>query len=107
MTINAFQRARRPNARGPVPRQSGTPVWTQIAETLAREIRDRAFCETGCLPAEHALATRFKVKRHTLRKALAHLRQAGLIRVEQGRGSFIQSGLVDAQAVFDPGQRDG
>lgn len=42
------------------------------------------YCESvslgGHLPAEHALATRFEVSRTTIRNALEHLDQAGIIR---------------------------
>ena len=79
----------------PVQRQRGVTVWRQIAETLRAEIRDRAYAATGCLPSETVLAGRFKVNRHTLRQALAALRDEGLIRIEQGRGAFIQRDWVD------------
>jgi len=82
------------NERG-VQRRTGVTVWKQIADTLTQELRDRAYASTGCLPSEQALATRFKVNRHTLRQALAALEQAGLIRIEQGRGAFVEHDWVD------------
>jgi len=78
-----------------VQRQGGVTVWRQIADALRGEIRDRAYAGTGCLPSETALAARFKVNRHTLRQALAALRDEGLIRIEQGRGAFVQHDWVD------------
>jgi GntR family phosphonate transport system transcriptional regulator len=76
-------------------RRSGVAVWKQIAETLATEIRDRTFAATGKLPSENELATRFGVNRHTLRQAVAALQVDGLIRVEPGRGMFVQHELLD------------
>ncbi|MBI5256816.1 MAG: phosphonate metabolism transcriptional regulator PhnF [Burkholderiales bacterium] len=82
-------------ARAVLQRRSGITIWKQIADTLAQEIRDRHYLASGCLPSETALATRFKVNRHTLRQALADLQAQGLLRIEQGRGAFVQSDWVD------------
>jgi GntR family phosphonate transport system transcriptional regulator len=82
-------------SRQPVQRRTGITVWKQIADTLEREIRERQYLAAGVLPSETALAARFKVNRHTLRQALAMLQEAGLIRIEQGRGAFVQSEWVD------------
>lgn len=75
-------------------RPSGMVVWRQIADTLSTEIRDRAFTATGKLPSETELATRFGVNRHTLRQAVGALQTAGLVRVEPGRGMFVQHELL-------------
>ena len=76
-------------------RRSGVSVWKQIADTLSREIRDRAFTVTGKLPSENELSTRFGVNRHTLRQAVSSLQDQGLVRIEPGRGMFIQHELLD------------
>jgi GntR family phosphonate transport system transcriptional regulator len=76
-------------------RRSGVAVWKQIADTLGNEIRDRAFAVTGRLPSENELAIRFCVNRHTLRQAVAALQIDGLIRIEPGRGMFVQHELLD------------
>ncbi|HEX2940057.1 MAG TPA: phosphonate metabolism transcriptional regulator PhnF, partial [Rhodopila sp.] len=47
------------------------------------------------LPTEAALSTRFGVNRHTVRRALEELSRDGLIRVEQGRGSFVAEDVLD------------
>lgn len=76
-------------------RRSGVAVWRQIAEQLAREIRNRHFAGDGRLPSETELAARFQVNRHTLRQAVGALQDEGLLRIERGRGMFVQNELVN------------
>jgi len=76
-------------------RRSGVAVWKQIADTLGTEIRNRGFNTAGKLPSESELSTRFGVNRHTLRQAVAALQDEGLVRIEPGRGTFVQHELVD------------
>lgn len=76
-------------------RPSGAAVWRQIADTLSLEIRDRAFAATGRLPGETELATRFGVNRHTLRLAVGALQAEGLLRIEKGRGMFVQHKVIN------------
>ncbi|QBC42426.1 hypothetical protein C1H71_01845 [Iodobacter fluviatilis] len=49
------------------------------------------------LPNETDLATRFAVNRHTIRRALQAIEAQGLVRIEQGRGTFVQEELIDYQ----------
>lgn len=76
-------------------RRSGVSVWRQIADTLATEIRNRSFAASGKLPSETELAARFGVNRHTLRQAVGALQTEGLVRIEQGRGMFVQHELLN------------
>ncbi|MCU0938701.1 MAG: phosphonate metabolism transcriptional regulator PhnF [Burkholderiaceae bacterium] len=76
-------------------RAGGVTMWKQIEQQLALEIRDRRFVDSGRLPSENELAERFAVNRHTLRQALSALQQSGLVRIERGRGAFIQQDWVD------------
>jgi len=76
-------------------RRSGVAVWRQIADTLTTEIRDRLYAATGRLPGEVELSARFSVNRHTLRQAVAALQTEGLLRIEPGRGMFVQHELLD------------
>jgi GntR family phosphonate transport system transcriptional regulator len=74
--------------------QKGLTLWRQIAETLAEEVSAGSFAG-GRLPTEPALAARFGVNRHTVRRAVAVLAERGLLRIEQGRGTFVADHLVD------------
>ena len=74
---------------------TGVALWRQIAETLQREILGGARAPGGRLPTEALLAARFGVNRHTVRRALEELSHQGLIRVEQGRGSFVAEDVLD------------
>ena len=65
------------------------PLWLQIAETLTKEIANGQHPEGAQLPTEAALAERFDVNRHTVRRALAELADAGLVRTRRGAGSYV------------------
>jgi GntR family transcriptional regulator, phosphonate transport system regulatory protein len=76
-------------------RGTGVTAWRQIADALGNDIRNRVFAQTGRLPSEPQLAERFGVHRHTVRQAIAELQRQGLVRVEQGRGTFVQHRRLD------------
>ena len=70
------------------------PRWRQIADSLGRDLREAQFAD-GRLPTEEALARRFGVNRHTVRRAIAALAGQGLVRVEHGRGTFVGGHRAD------------
>lgn len=72
-----------------VARKSGVAVWRQIADEIRGEIKKGRFQRGEKLPPEVTLAARFGVNRHTVRSAIAALTQEGVLRAEQGRGTFI------------------
>ncbi|KQO62608.1 MULTISPECIES: phosphonate metabolism transcriptional regulator PhnF [unclassified Methylobacterium] len=75
-------------------RGGGLAAWRQIADALADEIRGGTLAAGAQLPAESALAARFGVNRHTVRRALGVLAEGGLVRTTQGRGSFVEQGPI-------------
>ena len=100
MTKGPKSKAGRPapstrGARAPLVREEGLARWRQIAEEITAELRDRRHAPGDRLATEQELAERFGVNRHTLRRAMASLQQEGLIRIEQGRGMFVEAGAVD------------
>ena len=76
-----------------VERGSGVALWRQIEETLAAEISRKIMRDR--LPNETTLAERFGVNRHTIRRAVQALEARGLVRIEQGRGTFVQEEFID------------
>ncbi|RZT42813.1 phosphonate metabolism transcriptional regulator PhnF [Cupriavidus agavae] len=78
-----------------VERGSGVAVWRQIGEALADDIRNKLYGPGEQLPPEPELATRFSVNRHTIRRAMGELELSGLVRIEQGRGTFVQEHAID------------
>ena len=79
----------------PAPRERGLALWRQIAQALESEIGDGSRAPGSQLPTEAQLAVRFAVNRHTVRRALEELARAGLVRIEQGRGSFVAEDVLD------------
>lgn len=78
-----------------IERGSGVAVWRQIENSLAEEIACGQLQAGEQLPTELQLAERFRVNRHTIRRAVATLVERGLLRVEQGRGTFVQDNAID------------
>ncbi|MCP5433294.1 MAG: phosphonate metabolism transcriptional regulator PhnF [Alphaproteobacteria bacterium] len=79
----------------PLTRSAGVALWRQIAQMLEAEIRQGVYPPGGQLPTEAQLAARFRVNRHTLRRAIASLQEGGHLRVEQGRGTFVQEETIE------------
>lgn len=78
-------------------RSTGIALWRQIQQVLEAEIANRTWEPGAQLPTEVQLAERFTVNRHTVRRALQGLEEKGLIRVEQGRGTFVHEHVIDYQ----------
>ncbi len=76
-------------------RGEGTALWRQIAERLRKEMRAGRHRPEERLPPESRLAAAFGVNRHTVRQAMRALEEEGLIRIEQGRGTFVQEAVLD------------
>ncbi|GLS36099.1 phosphonate metabolism transcriptional regulator PhnF [Mesorhizobium tianshanense] len=72
-------------------RRTGVSLWRQITDQILHSIAVGEFAENAALPPEVALAERYGVNRHTVRSAIAALVQDGVLRAEQGRGTFILS----------------
>lgn len=76
-------------------RGEGMALWRQIATRLEKDIVDGRHQPGERLPTEHQMAAEFGVNRHTVRRAVAALEGDGLVRIEQGRGTFVQESVVD------------
>lgn len=73
----------------------GAPLWRQIAHSVAAGIGPGGLQPGDRLPTEAQLAARHGVNRHTVRRAIETLARSGLVRVEQGRGSFVAEDRID------------
>lgn len=73
------------------------PIWTSIAATLTGEVAEGLYSPGDRLPTEAVLALRFGVNRHTIRRALAALAEAGLVHARRGSGVFIAARPTDYQ----------
>lgn len=67
----------------------GTPLYVQIADELRTNIQTGVYAIGDRLPTEMTLSQHFGVNRHTLRRAIEMLRHEGLLRADQGRGTFV------------------
>jgi GntR family phosphonate transport system transcriptional regulator len=79
----------------PLARGGGVALWRQIFGEIEREIASGRHRPGARLPTEQVLTARFAVNRHTIRRAMEELEAAGLVRVEQGRGSFVAEDVLD------------
>ncbi|MET7861586.1 GntR family transcriptional regulator, partial [Streptomyces sp. NPDC005318] len=74
----------------PSPSRGGGPAvvpkYQRIAAALRRDLEHAARIPGGRLPSERSLAARYQVNRQTIRAALQHLREDGLV-VTGRRGS--------------------
>ena len=70
------------------------PLWVQTAELLARQVKEGIFPAGRRLPTERELCGRLGISRVTLRKALQHLVEQGVLRSSHGRGWYV-SGRPD------------
>ena len=76
-------------------RSQRSPLWRQIALTLEQEIHRGRYEPGDKLPTEGKLSLWFGVNRHTVRRALFELRKRKLVKVEQGRGTFVNENILD------------
>jgi GntR family transcriptional regulator, phosphonate transport system regulatory protein len=76
-------------------RADGISLWRQIVHAIEHEVEAGLHAPGARLPTEAQLASRFAVNRHTVRRALEELSRRGLVRVEQGRGSFVAEDVLD------------
>ncbi len=63
-------------------------------EWLKAEIASGAFEKGSRLPPESEIAARFGVNRHTVRRAIAALTAEGILRADQGRGTFVAAAPI-------------
>jgi len=70
-------------------RKGRTAIWISIAAALTEDLRGGRYGPGDKLPSEAALAARFGVNRHTVRRALAAMAETGLVYSRRGAGVFV------------------
>lgn len=65
------------------------PKYVQLIEIIKADIQRRIIVPQQQLPNEDELAEQYSMSRGTVRKAIAELQRMGLVRKEQGRGTFV------------------
>jgi len=92
--------------RGPAPQSEndtlrrtdgdGTlPLYVQLAQTIGDKIASGAYPVGSLLPTEAELGLRFGVSRYTVRQAILHLRNQGLVSARKGVGTRVQSASAE------------
>lgn len=74
---------------------SPIPLHIQLKDVLIREIRAHKYDDK--IPSERELMARFSVSRSTVREAVNHLVQEGVLQKRHGKGTF----LTQAKTVHD------
>ena len=65
-------------------------LWEQVADDIRGDIQSGSLPPGARLPAEQELADLYGVARVTIRRAIAELREEGLITVMRGRGTYVE-----------------
>lgn len=65
------------------------PLYYQIKEEIRSWITNKKMLPAHTLPSENELAKQFKVSRLTIREAISHLVQEGLLIRRRGQGTFV------------------
>ncbi|MBU0679999.1 MAG: phosphonate metabolism transcriptional regulator PhnF [Proteobacteria bacterium] len=80
---------------GRIDKKNGShPVYRQVRDILEAEICE-IYSPGYFLPSEMELASRFKINRHTLRRAIDELVNDGFVGRIRGKGTFVIRSVVD------------
>lgn len=66
-------------------------LWRDIRAAIKQDIESGVLEPGAQLPTEPELAQAYGAGRHSIRRAVSELGKEGLLSVEQGRGTFVQS----------------
>ncbi|MEV0082303.1 GntR family transcriptional regulator [Saccharopolyspora sp. NPDC050642] len=64
-------------------------MWQQVADDLVADIESGELAPGSKLPTELELAELYGVARVTVRRAVAELKERGVLAVVHGRGTFV------------------
>jgi len=80
----------------PLDRSRPEPLWHQLAEALRARIASGEWPPGFQIPTEDQLCETFGVSRITVRQGVARLEAEGLLRRDQGRGTFVRDARLIA-----------
>lgn len=83
----------------PLDRSRPEPLWHQLTEALRAQIAAGAWSPGTQIPPEDQLCELFGVSRITVRHAVQKLEMEGLLRRDQGRGTFVRDARLVAGAT--------
>src|SRR5258708_590827 len=81
-----------------ISKSSLIPMRYQIEQDMRERIESGIWKPGQQLPSEMELCALYKVSRTTMRQAISHLVDEGLIVRERGKGSFIRDSMITAGA---------
>ncbi len=76
-------------------KRAPVPLYHQLKNLLMDRIREGYWKPGEQLPTEDQLVTQLGVSKTTVRQALRDLTEAGLVRREQGRGTFVANSKIE------------
>jgi len=79
------------------------PLYVRLAQTIGDRIASGAYPVGSLLPTEAELGLSFGVSRYTVRQAILHLRNQGLVSARKGVGTRVQS--VSAEPSYTQSMR--
>lgn len=68
----------------------GQPIYQKIMEDMEFKIREGLYPPGQKLPSERELCAQYQVARGTLKAALFHLREMGLLEQLRGSGTYVR-----------------
>ena len=74
---------------GTIDRSSPIPLYRQLEDSIRRDIERGTYGVGELLPSESEICARYDLSRSVVRQTLQNLAQAGIVRTERGRGSFV------------------
>lgn len=83
----------------PLNQSDHVPLYFQIKNVIAEQIREGRLASGELLPSEHALMQMFNVSRATIRQALGELELEGLIERRQGVGTFVKAKKIEPEII--------
>lgn len=70
------------------------PLWRELSDALESEISSGTYQPGDRLPTESQLSDRYGAHRLTIRRALQRLKERNIVRIEQGRGTFVRETTI-------------